>query len=98
VDALLFAFASSLIVLGIAYLVGMWMWRGQTLGQVLFNIKVVRADGKPVDLRTAAMRTLGYAVCALTLGIGFLTAAWDDRHQGLHDKIAETFVVKASAA
>ncbi|MFQ5987264.1 MAG: RDD family protein [Dehalococcoidia bacterium] len=39
------------------------------------------------------MRYLGYIVCALTLGIGFLIIAFDDRKQGLHDKIANTYVI-----
>ena len=63
------------------------------MGQIVFNVQVVRADGKAVDLRTAIVRFLGYIVCALTLGIGFLVAAFDARKQGLHDKIANTYVV-----
>jgi len=80
-------------IVNVAYFIGFWAWRGQTLGQMVTNVKVVRTDGKPVDLRTAVLRFLGYIVCVLTLGIGFLLVAFDDRKQGLHDKIAGTYVI-----
>ena len=83
-------------IVNVVYFIGLWAWRGQTLGQMVVNVKVVRADGEPVDLRTAVLRFLGYIVCVLTLGIGFLVAAFDDRKQGLHDKIANTYVVPSS--
>ena len=83
----------SLGIVSVAYFIGLWAWRGQTLGQIVANVQVVRTDGKPIDLRTAVLRFLGYIVCVLTLGIGFLIVAFDDRKQGLHDKIAETYVI-----
>ena len=77
----------------IIYFIGMWTWRGQTLGQMVFNVKVVKTSGKPVDLRVAVIRYLGYLLCGLTLGLGYLLIAFDKRKQGLHDKLAETFVI-----
>ena len=76
-----------------AYFIGCWAWRGQTLGQLVTKVRVVRTNGEPVNLRTAGLRFFGCIVCALTLGVGFLTIAFDDRKQGLHDKIAGTYVV-----
>jgi len=78
----------------VLYFIGLWAWRGQTLGQIAADIKVVGTDGRPADLRIAVLRYLGYWVCALTLGIGFLIIAFDARKQGLHDKIADTCVVR----
>ena len=80
-------------LVNVVYFIGFWMWRGQTPGQMVTNTKVVRVDGKPVDLRTAVLRFLGYILCILTFGIGFLIIAGDERKQGLHDKIAETYVI-----
>ena len=77
----------------IIYFIGMWTWRGQSLGQMVVNAKVIRTDGKPVDLRVAVIRFLGYLLCGLTLGLGFLLIAFDKRKQGLHDKLAETYVI-----
>lgn len=77
----------------IIYFIGMWTWRGQTLGQMVFNMKVVKTDGKNIDLRVAVIRYLGYLLCGLTLGLGYLLIAFDKRKQGLHDKLAETYVI-----
>ena len=77
----------------IIYFIGMWTWRGQTLGLMVVNAKVVKTDGKPIDLRAAVIRYLGYLLCGLTLGLGFLLIAFDKRKQGLHDKLAETYVI-----
>ena len=77
----------------IVYFIGMWAWKGQTLGQMIANVKVIRIDSKPVDLRTSAIRFIGYLLCGLTLGLGFLIIAFDKNKQGLHDKLAETYVI-----
>ena len=83
-------FAGLLIV---PYFIGLWSWRGQTMGQIASHIKVVRQDGKPMDLGTAVLRFIGYVVCVLTLGIGFLMIAFDERKRGLHDRLAGTYVI-----
>jgi uncharacterized RDD family membrane protein YckC len=85
-------FLSTLIT--IAYPVVFWTWRGQTPGKMVMNIKVIRTDGSNITLGYALLRYLGYIVCCLTIGIGFLWIAFDARKQGLHDKIADTYVVK----
>lgn len=58
------------------------------------NIKVLKEDGTHLTLSGAIVRFLGYFVCVLTAGIGFIILAFDERRQGLHDKIALTVVVK----
>jgi len=78
----------------VAYSVIFWTWRGQTPGNILLNIKVLRGDGTPVSFGYALLRYLGYIVCGLMLGTGFLWIAFDSRKQGIHDKIADTVVVK----
>ncbi|RJO62715.1 MAG: RDD family protein [Dehalococcoidia bacterium] len=78
----------------VAYTVGFWVWRGQTLGKMVMNIKVLRGDGSNITIGYALLRYLGYIVCGLMLGIGFLWIALDARKQGIHDKIADTVVVK----
>ena len=76
------------------YFIGMWAWKGQTLGQMVAKIKVIKIDGLPVDLRVATLRYLGYLGCILTLGIGFLWIFFDKKKQGLHDKLADTYVIR----
>ncbi len=70
--------------------------KGQTLGKMALGIKVVDENGNIPGLGKAAMREIvGKFVCILTLGIGYLMIAWDKKKQGLHDKIAETYVIRA---
>ena len=88
--------ASNLLgfLMNAVYDVGFWAWRGQTPGKMLLNIKVIRTDGSDVTLTYSIFRFLGYIISGALLGIGFLWIAIDPRKQGLHDKIADTVVVK----
>lgn len=79
----------------VAYFVFFWVHeKGQTLGHRLLALRVVREDGKPIDIGTAVIRYIGYIISSAILMLGFLWVAWDPKKQGWHDKIAKTFVVK----
>jgi uncharacterized RDD family membrane protein YckC len=78
----------------VAYFVVFWVWRGQTPGKMIFGIKIIRTDSSPVHRSCAVSRYFGYIICVLTAFIGFVWIAFDERKQGLHDKIAGTYVVK----
>ena len=83
-----------LCLVGSFYFVGLWWWRGQTLGKILMGIKVVRSNGSSLTLGYAFLRYFGVIVCFLTLFIGFIWLAFDSHKQGWHDKIADTYVIK----
>lgn len=87
-------FSSIFWLFHIAYFVGFWIWRGQTPGKIITGIKVIRTDSSPVDWRYALIRYLGCIASAIILFIGFIWIAFDKRKQGLHDKLADTYVVK----
>ena len=82
------------LVVGIAYFAGFWQWRGQTPGKMALGIKIIHTDGSSLNWGWAALRYLGYIVSAMVLYIGFILIAFDSRKQGLHDKIADTYVIK----
>jgi uncharacterized RDD family membrane protein YckC len=82
------------LVISVAYWLGFWVWRGQTPGKMALAIKVIRTDSSPVKWQCALCRFLGYIVSVVTLFIGFIWIAFDGRKQGIHDKIADTYVVK----
>lgn len=68
---------------------------GQSLGQRLIGIRVIRADGAPLTYKTAALRHLvGYPLAIFVGGLGILWMLFDARQQGWHDKLAGTLVVK----
>ncbi|WP_083553156.1 RDD family protein [Syntrophotalea acetylenivorans] len=82
-------------VLGLAYYVIFTGSCGQTLGKMALRIKVIRKDGGDLGYGGATLReTIGKFVSGIILGIGYLMVAFDERKQGLHDKIAGSYVVK----
>ena len=73
----------------------MWKLKGTTIGGMVFNLQVVRVDGKPVDWPTATVRALSCFLSLCVIGLGFIWIAFDDGRQAWHDKIAGTAVVRA---
>ena len=76
------------------YFVVCWATTGQTVGKLCMSIKIIRTDSSPLDLRNSFIRFLASLLCMAVLGIGFIIIAFDSRKQGLHDRIADTYVVK----
>ena len=68
---------------------------GQTLGKMLAGIKVVSEGPElPVDLGRATLRTALWLLLAIPAGLGFLTALFSSDGRGLHDRFAQTRVVR----
>jgi uncharacterized RDD family membrane protein YckC len=74
------------------YSVGFWLLAGQTPGQSLMGVRVVKVNGERITFWPAVRRWLGYFVSAI-LFLGFLWVLVDDKRQGFHDKIAGTVVI-----
>ncbi len=87
----------ALAVLGaaiaIGYPVGFWVLLGQTPGKLLLGVRIAQVTGKPLTIRRALLRYLGYFLSAIPLGLGFLWVLMDEHRQGWHDKLAGTYVV-----
>lgn len=82
-------------LVGLVYFIGFWAWRGQTVGMMPFNLQVVRADdGTRIDWVRALLRYVGLIISIIPLFLGVIWAAFDDRRQGWHDKIAGTVVIR----
>jgi uncharacterized RDD family membrane protein YckC len=81
-------------VASIAYVVGFWMAQGTTPGKMAMGLQIVRQDGRPMDGSTALLRYVGYIVSGIVVWLGFLWIIWDPNHEGWHDKIAKTWVIK----
>ncbi len=90
-------FCLSIVILT-AYHVTQWTIWGQTLGKSLLGIKIVDRNGRKPQFGRALLRMTGYFPSLLLGGIGgFLLIAFDPKRQGLHDKIAETYVIPERA-
>lgn len=68
-----------------------------TLGKMALGIVVVDANVNRISFGKATGRFLGSIVSGLIIGIGYIMAAFTERKQGLHDKMAGTYVVKKSS-
>lgn len=68
--------------------------RQATIGKLLVGIKVTTTRGEPIGYGVALVRNIAKLVGVATLGIGFLSGFFDRKQQCLHDKIAQTWVVK----
>jgi uncharacterized RDD family membrane protein YckC len=84
--------AGVLAALNFVFLAAVW---GQTLGKWATGIRIERIDGRELSFLQALLRHfVGYPVSVLTLGIGFLIAAFNPEGRALHDMIAGTVVVR----
>jgi uncharacterized RDD family membrane protein YckC len=72
----------------------MWKLRGATVGGIVFDMQVVRQDGREIDWVTSFVRALSCFLSLAPAGLGFLWIAFDSEKQGWHDKIAGTVVVR----
>ncbi len=72
-----------------------WKGLGATPGMLLVGCQVVRADnGRRLSLLQSFVRSIGLLLGLACLGLGVLWCIRDRRHQGLHDKLAGSVVVR----
>jgi uncharacterized RDD family membrane protein YckC len=64
-----------------------------TIGKLALGMKVTDVRQQPIDFSKALLRNLSKYLSALILWIGYIMIIFDDRKQGLHDKIADTLVM-----
>jgi uncharacterized RDD family membrane protein YckC len=87
-------------LLGIIYFSYFWSasspWPGQTVGDKLLNLRVIRTDGSDLTIVQAFIRYIGLFISFIVIFIGVIWVAFDPNKQGWHDKIAGTYVVKTS--
>ncbi len=83
------------ITIHIAYFTYFHGTAGRTPGKMLLGLQVYCADGTEVSFGIAFLRAVGYMVSSLlgTFPLGFIWAAFDNKKQAWHDKIAGTVVI-----
>jgi uncharacterized RDD family membrane protein YckC len=81
------------VVLGIIYYIAMESSSRQaTLGKMAVGIKVGKSNGERISFLNATGRYFAKFLSALILGIGYIMVGFDSKKQGLHDKLANTYV------
>ena len=83
-------------ILGVVYVAACWGVMGQTVGMMPFGLRIVRnSDGARLNWAGVLLRMIG-CIPAGFLCLGYISAAFDPRKRGWHDKIAGTVVIRNS--
>jgi uncharacterized RDD family membrane protein YckC len=81
-------------VLGIVYFSFFHAAWGQTIGKMIFRVRVLQTGGKPLTFPLALLRTFAYIISALPLFLGFIWTGFTSGKRGWHDLISGTIVVR----
>lgn len=77
-----------------AYFVLMTKLCNQTVGKMIFGIRVISKDGEKLKWGTVIFREwIGRLISIIPLNIPYLVVAFTPKKQGVHDFIADTLVV-----
>ncbi len=82
-----------LAILGFLYFFIFYAAAGQTPGKRLLGVRVIDGFGQRPTPGRALLRTAAYVPSALLLALGFLWIGFDREKRGLHDFIADTYVI-----
>ena len=70
---------------------GTW---GQTIGKMIFGLRVVGTAGQPLSYSRAFMRALGYFLSAFPFFLGFFWVALTPSKRAWHDALTNTMVIR----
>lgn len=66
-----------------------------SIGKIALGIKVVDLNGERVSFSKSLLRNLSKSISWFIFCIGYAMIVFDEKKQGLHDKIADTYIVQA---
>jgi len=84
----------SLVWLVLYFGLSVWRTNGRTIGKLLLRIRVVSLVHPKITLWQAVERALGYGASMLEGGFGFFQYFIHRNRCCVHDRIAETIVIK----
>ncbi|MBI3186595.1 MAG: RDD family protein [Gammaproteobacteria bacterium] len=68
-----------------------------SVGKIVMGLRVVNYEGKKITFSRALLRYACKILSALILMLGFITIAFTEKKQGIHDMLADTLVIKYKA-
>ena len=92
-DGVLSPMAIATAVVFYLYFVLMTKYFGQTLGKMVFGLKVVELDGKGLTWGTVIFREWIGRFISATIMVLYVVVAFTKKKQGLHDLFADTTVI-----
>jgi uncharacterized RDD family membrane protein YckC len=81
-------------VLGLTYFSFFHAAWGQTIGKMIFGLRVIQTDGESLSFCRGLARSCAYILSAIPFGVGFLWVALSAEKKGWHDLILGTRVVR----
>jgi uncharacterized RDD family membrane protein YckC len=87
-------FVGFLALLAFSYVAAFTVAGGQTVGKMLMSLRVIAADGRPLDAAGGVLRAAGCMLVPITLGLSYVPALVTSDHRALHDRLAGTRVVR----
>ncbi len=70
-----------------------WVWRGQTVGMLAWDLRLETNDGTPMRLGQALLRFVGAMLSFAALGVGYLWIYVDPDRRAWPDMLSRTHVV-----
>ncbi|WP_223700927.1 RDD family protein [Sutcliffiella deserti] len=81
-------------ILGLLYYIIMPVTNLQaTLGKSVLGLKIIDLEGEKISVGQSIGRYFSQILSAIILLIGYMMVGWTKRKQGLHDKLASTYVI-----
>jgi uncharacterized RDD family membrane protein YckC len=71
-----------------------YVTNGHSIGKKILGIKIISIYHHRIGLWHCIERSLGYVASTLELMFGFYQVLWNPNRMALHDRIAETIVIK----
>lgn len=65
-----------------------------SFGKIAMSIKVTGLHGERLQFSQALLRNVAKTISWMVFCIGYIMIIFDDKKQGLHDKIADAYVVR----
>ena len=99
-----FTFVYIILIWSSVLFIGVWLYYTlfesskyqATPGKLIVGIAVSDKEGHQISFGRATGRFFAKYLSFMTLGIGFLMAAFTENKQGLHDLISDTYVLNKS--
>ena len=60
------------LITAAVYLVGFWIWRGQTPGKMVMKIKIIKSDGNPISIGKAILRCISFIAPAIIICVVYI--------------------------
>jgi uncharacterized RDD family membrane protein YckC len=76
------------------YFVGFWALEGQTPGMRFLGLRLEWQGTPRIGHKRASKRLVGLVLAIIPLGLGLVGILFSDRRRGLHDRMADTDVVR----